>query len=189
MKLTGYLIAALIIVSGLAYTFYYLNKKHKAAAERWSNNFIEVQKDINQIEFTVREFQRNIDKRTDSILKLANVKPKHVTQVTNYNTIYKDTTITELVLDYNPITGTYPFTDKTACFEFSGFIEVNDTVPDLNVTERKFYSDFYDIEHYEKDTIHFLGLNLVKWWQKKRLTYTIIDKCTGEKIVKKFNVK
>jgi hypothetical protein len=60
--------------------------------------------------------------------------------------------------------------------------------PELNVTERKFFSNFTDIEYIRKDTIHFLWIDWVKWWQKSEITYTIVDNCTGEKRVKKINI-
>lgn len=188
-NLTFYLIIIIVILSGLTYTFYTLNKKHKSDAERWSKNYIEVQEQIQLIDYSLKDFKKLMDNKTDSILKNAKIKPKNVTQVTNYNTYYTDTTITEIKPEYEPKTGTYPFIDKQGCFEFSGFIQMNDTLPELNVNNRDFHQDFTEIEHYEKDTIHFIGLNFVKWWQKKELTYTLIDNCTGEKHVKKINIR
>ena len=188
-SLTFYLVVIIIILAGLAYTFYDLNRKHKADAARWESNFEQTTRQVQNLNMTIDEFKKSVDQKTDSILEIAKIKPKNVTQITNYNTYYSDTTINVLTPVYEPKTGTYPFIDKAGCFEFSGFIKVNDTIPELNVLNRKFDSNFYEIEHYEKDTIHFLGLNFVKWWQKKRGTITIVDECTGNKFVKKINVK
>lgn len=188
-SLTFYLVVIIIILAGLAYTFYDLNKKHKADAARWENNFNEVQKQFSQIDVTLREFKKGIDNKTDSILKIANLKPQNVTQVTNYITNYTDTTIKVISPEFEQKTGTYPFVDKEGCFEFSGYMKIKDTIPELTVNNRKFNNDFTDIEHWERDTIHFLGLNIPNYWRKKWLTYTIIDNCTGEKRVKKINVK
>lgn len=188
-KLTFYLIVLIIVLAGLSYTFYHLNKKHKVAAVRWEQNFSQQDKNFRQLEMTVKEFQRNIDFKTDSILKIAQIKPKLVTQVTNYITNYTDTTISVIRPEYDMKTASFPFVDNTGCFEYVGFIEVDSIGPELNVTERKFFSDFTDIEYIRKDTIHFLGLNFVKWWQAPEVTFTIIDNCTGQKRVKKINIK
>lgn len=187
-KLTFYLIVVIVILFGLLYTYYSLSKKHKADAVRWHENYVEGSKKMSQINLTLKEFKKTNDKALDSILKISKIKPKNVRQITNYNTYYKDTTITIIEPFYEPKNDVYPFIDKVGCFEFSGFMELKDTIPILNVENRVFKSDFYDIEHIEKDTIHFLGLNFVKWWQKPVITYTIVDKCTGEKRVKKINV-
>jgi hypothetical protein len=188
-KLTFYLIVVIIVLSGLLYTYIKLNKMHKADSIRWENNYVETQKQVKQIDLTLHEFKESMDNKTDSILKKANIKAKSVTQITNYNTYYQDTTINEITPVYEQKTGTYPFMDKQGCFEFAGFINIIDTVPELSITNRVFHQDFTDIEHYEKDTIHFLGIKAVKWWQKKRITFTIVDNCTGEKRVKKLNIK
>ena len=188
-NLTFYLIAAIIVLSGLTYTYYSLNKKHKQDAERWSNNYKESSKKVSQIDLTLREFKKGMDSKTDSILEIAKIKPKNVTQITNHNTYYTDTTITVIKPLFEPKSNTYPFIDKVGCFEFGGFMKMKDTIPELTVQNRAFKSDFTEIEHYEKDTIHFIGLKAVKWWQKKRITFTIIDNCTGEKRIKKFNIK
>jgi hypothetical protein len=188
-NLTFYLIVIIVVLSGLVYTFYSLNKTNKNNSERWERNFNETSKDIQQINLSLSEFKKTLSNHNDSILELVNIKPKNVTQITNYNTFYTDTTISFILPEYEPKTGTYPFVDRSGCFEFSGFMELNDTIPELTIENRKFNSDFTEIEHYEKDTIHFIGLNFVKWWQNKRLTYTIVDNCSGEKRIKKFNVK
>ncbi len=188
-NIVTYLIIALLLACGFGYIQYSLNKKHKADAKRWEQNYSETSKQVQQLNMTFNEFEKTMDSKTDSILKIAHIKPKHVTQITNYNTYYTDTTISVIKPNYEPLTGTYPFTDKQGCFEFGGFIEMNDTIPELNVENRAFESDFYDIEHYRKDTMHFLWLDWVKWWQTPEITYTIIDKCTGNKRIKKFNVK
>lgn len=188
-NLTFYLIVIIVILSGIGYTFYSLNEMNKKNAERWEQNAHEKDKSISQFNLTFKEFKRSIDSKTDSILEIAKIKPKNVKQITVYNNHYTDTTITIIEPLYEPQNNTYPFIDKVGCFEFSGFMEVKDTVPVLNVENRAFNSDFTEIEHYEKDTIHIFRLNLVKWWQSKRLTYTTIDNCTGEKRIKKFNIK
>lgn len=188
-KTTLILIAALVLVSGVAYTYYGLNKKHAADAERWAENYAETSKNVQQISLTLNDFKKVIDKKTDSILKVAGIKQKNVTQVTNYNTYYNDTTENEVKIIYEQIKGIYDFVDNTGCFEFSGYIDMFDTIPQLNVTGRKFYSDFTEIEYVRKDTINFLGLDLVKWWQKPDITYTIIDNCSGEKKIRKINVQ
>lgn len=188
-NLTFYLVIVIIVLGGFTFTFYSLNKKHKQDAVRWEQNTQETKKQIQQQNLTLSEFKEYMDIKTDSILKVVNIKPKNVTQVTNYNTYYADTTITEIKPEYEPKTGTYSFIDKQGCFEFSGFIEVIDTLPKLSVKNRAFYQDFTEIEYYEKDTIHFIGLNFVKWWQKKQITYTLVDNCTGDQRVKKFNIK
>jgi hypothetical protein len=188
-NLTFYLIVIIIILSGLTYTYYSLNKKHKQDSIRWEKNYTETNKQVQQIDLTLNEFKKSIDNKTDSILKIANIKPKNVTQITNNYTTYKDTIINEIKPVYEQKTGTYPFVDKQGCFEFGGFINVIDTFPELFITDRKFNSDFTEIEYIKKDTMHFLWLDWVKWWQKADITYTIIDNCTGEKHVKKINVK
>ena len=189
-KLTFYLIISLAIACVFGYFQYDLNKKHKEMAKRWEENYSQQTKEFKQLEMTVKEFQRNIDFKTDSILKIAKIKPKNVTQVTNYITNYVDTTITVIKPNYDVKTASYPFIDNTGCFEYVGNIVVDSLArPELNVTERKFFSDFTDIEYIRKDTIHLFGLNLVKWWQKPDITYTIVDNCTGEKRVKKINIK
>jgi len=188
-NLTFYLVVIIVILSGVGYTYYSLNKKHKQDAERWHENYNETSKKVSQINLTLKEFKQSMDNNTDSILKIAKIKPKNVKQITNYNTYYTDTTITVIEPVFEPKNSTYPFIDSVGCFEFSGFMEVKDTVPILSVENRVFKSDFTEIEYYKKDTIHFLGLNLVKWWQSKEITYTVIDNCSGSIKVKKFNIK
>lgn len=188
-NLTFYLIVIILVLCGISYTYYLLNKQHKQDAERWANNYIETSKKVSEIDFTLKEFKKGVDKKTDSILKKIGIKPKNVTQITNHNTYYTDTTISFILPEYEPKTGTYPFIDNEGCFEFSGFMKLNDTIPELTIENRKFNSDFTEVEFIRKDTIHFLGLNLVKWWQKPEITYTILDNCTGEKRVRKINVK
>jgi hypothetical protein len=188
-NLTFYLIVIIIILAGIGYTYYSLNKKHKQDAERWHENYSESSKEIKQINLTLKEFKKTMDNNTDSILKIARIKPKNVRQITNYNTYYTDTTVNFVFPKYEPKTENYPFADKAGCFEFYGSIFMEDTLPKLSVDKRVFKSDFTDVEYIRKDTINFLGLNLVKWWQKPEITYTIIDNCTGEKRVKKINVK
>lgn len=188
-KITLYLILIIVILSIFGYTYYSLNKINKENAVRWQENYNEKNKQISQINLTFKEFKNSIDAKTDSILKIAKIKPKNVRQITNYNTYYTDTTISVIQPLYEPKNNNYPFIDKEGCFEFSGFIELKDTIPILSIESRKFLSDFTEIEYIRKDTIHFIGLNLVKWWQKPDITYTIIDNCTGEKRVKKINLK
>ncbi|MDH4127107.1 MAG: hypothetical protein OEV44_00025 [Spirochaetota bacterium] len=188
-KITLYLIFALIIVCGFAYIQYTQNIKHKADSKRWEQNTIEIQQQIQQINYTYRDFKKYMDNKTDSILNLARIKPKNVTQITNNYTIYKDTTINILKPIYSQKTGTYPFMDKKGCFEFSGFINMVDTTPEINIKNRKFNSDFTEIEHWEKDTLHFLRIKFTNPFQKKWLNYTIIDNCSGDKRIKKINIK
>jgi len=187
-KLTFYLIIIIVVLGGFGYLQYNQNQKHKKDAARWEQNFSETSKQVKQIDLTLKEFKKGIDIKTDSILKIAKIKPKNVTQITNYNTYYTDTNITVIKPDFDAKTKSYPFVDNTGCFEFRGFMELDSLGPELNVTERIFFSDFTEIEFIKKDTIHFLGLNLVKWWQSPDITYTIIDNCTGEKRVKKINI-
>jgi len=188
-SITFYLVVIIVILSGVVYTYYSLNKQHKQDAYRWERNYNETSEKVQQIDLTLKEFKKSIDSKTDSILKLTGIKPKNLTQITNYNTYYTDTTISVILPFFEQKTGTYPFIDKMGCFEFSGFINMVDTIPELNVTDRKFFSNFTDIEYVRKDTIYFLGMKFVKWWQKPELTYTIVDNCTGEKRVKKINIK
>ncbi len=188
-NLTFFLIVCIIILAGLSYTFYSLNEKHKNDAVRWEQNAQEIKLNIQQQNLTLKEFKKYMNSKTDSILKIAKIKPKNVTQITNYNTYYVDTTLNVIKPKYEPLNGVYPFIDNTGCFEYSGFIKMLDTVPELNIEERKFFSDFTDIEYMRKDTMHFFWLDWVKWWQKPEITYTIIDNCTGIKRVKKINVK
>lgn len=189
-KLTFYLVLIILVLSGTTYTFYYLNKENKEAAKRMEQNFYETsQKQYQEFTLTVSELKKHIDSKNDSILNKLKIKPKNITQITNYNTYYKDTVISFVSLEYEPKTASYPFVDKQGCFEISGNILVDDTIPELSITNRIFNSDFTEIEYYEKDTIHFLGIDFVKWWQNKRLTYIIEDNCTGEKQIKKFNIK
>ena len=47
-SLTFYLIIIIIVLGGLAYTFYELNKQNKEAYKRWEQNFTQNEKDIQQ---------------------------------------------------------------------------------------------------------------------------------------------
>ena len=187
---TAYLIIALFLVCGFGYFQFSQNQKHKKQAERWERNFAEQGEKFQLLDMTLKEFKKHIDSKTDSILKIAKIKPKNVTQITNYNTYYTDTTISVIRPNFDVKTASYPFVDNTGCFEYVGNIIVDSLArPELNILERKFFSDFTDIEYIKKDTMHFLWLDWVKWWQKPEITYTIIDNCTGEKRVKKINIR
>lgn len=191
-KIIFYLSLVIVVLVILLFTYIDLNKKHKAESKRHANNYIEVQKTVKELNLTVSEFKKNINAKTDSILKETRIKPKNITKVTTYNNKYIDTTIVVKKPEYDDKTGLYPFVDKEGCFEFSGFMFIKDEEvlkPELIISERKFNQDLTEIEHFEKDTIYFLGLRAVKWWQKKRKVTTYIDNCTGKKYIEKINIK
>jgi len=191
-NLTFYLIVIIIVLAGLSFTYYSLNKKNKETAKRMEENFYQTSKKQYQLfNLTLKEFKESMDSKMDSIVKKSGIKPKWLKQVTNNITYYTDTTISFILPEYEPNNNTYPIVDKQGCFEFSGFIKMKDTIPSLTIEDRKFNSDFTELEYMERDSIRFLGRNWAnRWpWAKKYLNYKIIDNCTGEKKITKINIK
>ena len=132
-----YLAIALLLAFGGFMTSQMISQKDRA--DRMTDNFTEMRDSTNRlIRLTKKELMEVLDERTDSIMKVAKIKPKWVREVHTITNNYHITKPVE-VLPQKPVvendTLKYPFAEKIDCMTIEGFMTVDTLkVPHLWLT-------------------------------------------------------
>jgi hypothetical protein len=142
------------------------NKKMKAKIDRQENTITQLQNDTasyRHFEADLKEFQQLITPRLDSLMKMAKIKPKQVTNVTNINNTYinNDTTVITPPATITDKDTTYHFVDTKECFKVAGYMLVKENKPSLVITERSFINNIAVIAYWKR-THKFLGIQFGK---------------------------
>ena len=138
-----YIILALSLVYAAFMTSEMQSQKDRA--DRMTDNYSEMKKDNRLIRLEMNEFKKTMDEKTDSILKVANIKPKWVREVHTVTNNYHITKPVE-VLPEQPVvendTVKYPFNEKIDCMTIEGFMTVDTLkVPHLYLTSGTGYEN------------------------------------------------
>lgn len=139
-----YIALGLAILYGVFMTSQFQSQKDRA--DRMTDNFIAMQDSTARlIRVTKKEMLKVLDERTDSIIKVANIKPKWIREIHNVTNNYhiKDTTIvkTNPPVEVND-TLRYPFDEKIDCMTIEGFMTVDTfKVPHLYLTSGTGYEN------------------------------------------------
>ena len=133
----------LLLIVALVY-FVNQNKKLRSDRNRIENNFTNLSKDNVDLRVTVDEFKTLKTKdaqKIDSLLKVANLKPKFIQGATVINTVYRDTGSTKVI--YKDMVklpdGSFkvPFNFDSQCWGIKAEILSKDQSSTLNILERK----------------------------------------------------
>lgn len=148
-------IALLAIIGvGGSLGFNYIQSLKKDSAI-WQENYIQTTQQIRSLRLDLSDFKTVSGIHFDSIIKVAKIKPKHVTQyIENKNVYnYSDTTITEIVKRND---STYYFSDTTGCIKIKGLVSTKDSIPAVSITSKNYESNSYYIFHNERKSYKFL---------------------------------
>lgn len=145
-KIIMWVVVAFVVLLSIVTLQFSMISKAYDKIDRLSGNFTELMQENKQLRFTVEEFEEYSTNRMDSILKVANVKPKWVKEYTVINHNYYDTTIVEVPVE-KVDTFTYSFLDSRDCFTVGGTVSIKDTVPIISIDYREF-SDTLNIIKY-----------------------------------------
>lgn len=187
-KIIQILIAALVIVSvGLSF---YLGKyqSEKARANRMTENVVSLQKDINSVNYTLKELKSGIDVGLDSVLKEAKIKPKWVQEVTNITNQYIDTTmvVTNVVQVEDSV---YKWKDTEGCIKIEGLVRLTGKAPIVTTTSKKYETESTFIEYVNRPMKPFPSEKFKLWqWRlpifKKESSFKEITSCGDVKFHK-----
>lgn len=130
------------ITIGLAIgSYFYL--KLRADRNRLYENFAQTENENQVLKLTQKELENSNASyaiKLDSVLKANKIKPKQVKSATIINTVYKDTTITEIVYlppRIEPKKGfLIPVQVNGFCWGMKGEILTADSTSELRITER-----------------------------------------------------
>ena len=137
--------------------------KEQAARERLQKNQEELLKEngtLRKITLTDEEFKKTITKKIDSLIKVAGIKPKYVTNVIERHYYHSDTSSHEIPTqpDYQDGNKVYSFNDTSSCFTIGGYVRTFIAAdPIVTINNRKFENPSVSIGYIERSR-KFLGL-------------------------------
>ena len=172
----------IVVICSLGYTAYYFYKK----SNRMESNFYAGQgNNPNTLYFTKNELKEYLKETNDSLLKVLSdtlkmtIRPRNITQISNFAYHYLDTTIYEIPI--KEVNGTYPFVFKNECRILEGLFNLDSSK--LYLTRDEFKDSLINVEGGKRSKIikwFFGGVRLVK-----REPFDIILSGCGAGITKK----
>lgn len=142
-NLTRLLVIALIVVSIALFWFWKVNKSLKIDNAMVSENFVQKDRQVSQLNLTVEEF-KDLDtkssKTIDSLLKVIKERPKNIKQATSIEIQYIDTGSTKIIYK-EPIVQpdksfVIPVSFDSDCWGMKGQILSKDPGSKLEIKER-----------------------------------------------------
>lgn len=155
----NYIYLAIIgLIIGLGLYSYFVTSALKQAnmdKARWEDSFKSVQNGVKLLNLKIDEVKELQGLKMDSILEVAKIKPKNVTQYIESKEIYnyKDTTIT---LVTRRDSSSYAFLDTIGCIKVKGIVKLSDSIPEVSITNKSYESNAYYVFHNERQPYKFL---------------------------------
>lgn len=143
-----YFIAAFLMLMTISFLQHQQLKKAGEKIERLSDNFSQIKSENKDLKLSIEEFKGYMSERTDSILKIAQIKPKWIKEYVTVNHNYYDTTIVTVPVE-KVDTFDYRFLDSSDCFTVGGVVNVKNKVPKVTIDYREF-TDTLDLIKYVK---------------------------------------
>jgi len=175
IKIAG--VVGIILLVFLSYSLYKNNRELKESLEVEKNNTQQLVNDVKDKILNITLEQVKDNQKIDSLLKVVNIKPKQVTQITNITNTYIDSskTITNLTEKND---STFLFSYKDNCFSLQG--SVNPIRKTLSFTEKTFNNETSIMDYWVRKK--FLGLKI----GRKEYFRKSINKC-GESNTVQYN--
>jgi hypothetical protein len=149
-------VLALLAIIGMGgYFAFNAIKSLKFDASVWQDNYIQTTQQIRSLKLDLSDFKTVSGIHFDSIMKVAKIKPTHVTNYIENKQVYNysDTTITKIVKRDD---STYAFLDTIGCIKIKGLVSTKDSIPAVSITSKTYESNSYYIFHNERKSYKFL---------------------------------
>ncbi len=176
----------LLIVATLTIgMFYRANVALKVDNARISENFVQKDKQVSQLNLSVDEFKElntKASNKIDSLLKVTKLKPRDLKQATSIETQYIDTGSVHII--YLPAIEqvnkmfAIPVSVTSLCWGMKGFITSIDTTAKLEITERTASNSTQILITKRKKFL---------WWTIRKESIRAFNEC-GESTVTQINI-
>lgn len=174
--LIGIILALIISMSVL----FQINRNNRRELIRWKTNYSELDKkysgDLSYIKLTVDEFKESSNKKIDSILIAAKIKPKQLNNFTTIINNYSDTSDVKVPVE-EISDSLYEFADTLTCMKISGLVDVSKDIPVVTITDRRYDNNIYYMQYTERNKYRFLGLWKWRLFGKKESKIQIFSEC------------